>query len=317
MVATTDRFTNPAEKYADRLLQNDDPHPIELIDGEDLREITDEIGLHLYNGRIEILCDETLRPYDPAADVNAPVQEAFRDIEAADLPVPHSQVTFRPVVAITADTNAVFETSVGVIHRINDRTQFVVHAERGNSKVADDDVATLVTENFHVTVPLDTRQFTEGFDDVEVFLVAVDAVGRILDAVAQQEQRLVQMLHIGRLEEIRWLSRVDRSLWVAIQIELNRGDLVQEHKRRSRVARSPFGVSRIEQLFQLCEIPEDAPRVSVRMPVHLRDAVGAAICLTGLFDSLDESELAPCRHRYSPARVCRYPSPAQKQHTQS
>jgi len=26
------------------------------------REIADEIGLDLYNGRIEILCDETLRP---------------------------------------------------------------------------------------------------------------------------------------------------------------------------------------------------------------------------------------------------------------
>jgi len=61
--------------------------------------------------------------------------------------VAHSAVTFRPVVAVTA-TNAVFETSVGVIHRINDRTQFVVPLERGHPKVADDDVATLVTENF-------------------------------------------------------------------------------------------------------------------------------------------------------------------------
>jgi len=59
-----------------------------LLDGEDLREIADEIGLDLYNGRIEILCGETLRPYDPAADVDAPIEEAFRDIEnieAADL----------------------------------------------------------------------------------------------------------------------------------------------------------------------------------------------------------------------------------------
>jgi restriction endonuclease Mrr len=171
MVATTGRFTNPAEEYADRLQQNDDPYPIELTDGEDLREIADEIGLDLYNGRIEILCDETLHPYDPAAaDIDAPVQEAFRDIEnieAANLPVPHSQVTFRPVVAITADTSAVFETSVGVIHRINDRTQFVVHAERGHPKVATDDVARLVTENFHATVPFDTGQFTEVFNDVE------------------------------------------------------------------------------------------------------------------------------------------------------
>src|SRR6056297_3005268 len=169
MVVTTGRFTNPAEEYAARLQQNDDPHPIELLDGEDLREIADEIGLDLYNGRIEILCDETLRPYDPAADVDAPVKEAFRDIvniEAAELPEPHSAVTFRPVVAVTADTNAVFETSVGVIHHINDQSRFVAHAERGHPRVADNDVSTLVTENFHATVDLDIERFAETFDDV-------------------------------------------------------------------------------------------------------------------------------------------------------
>ncbi|MDL0136227.1 restriction endonuclease [Halobacterium salinarum] len=170
MVVTTGRFTSPATEYADRLQQNDDPYPIELLDGKDLREIADEIGLDLYNGRIEILCDETLRPYDPAADVDAPVSEAFRDIEnieAADLPDPHSTATFRPVVTVTADTNAVFETSVGVIHRINDRTQFLVHAERGNPQVVDEDVAALVTENFHTRIDLDSEQFGEVFDDVE------------------------------------------------------------------------------------------------------------------------------------------------------
>jgi len=159
-----------SQEYAQRLQQNDDPHPIELLDGEDLREIADEIGLDLYNGRIEILCNETLRPYDPAADVGTPVEEAFRDIEnieAGDLPEPHSAVTFRPVVAVTADTNAVFETSVGVIHRINDRTRFVVHAERGQPQVVDEDVGTLVTENLHATVDLDSKQFAEVFDDVE------------------------------------------------------------------------------------------------------------------------------------------------------
>jgi len=170
MVVTTGRFTNPAKEYAQRLQQNDDPHPIELLDGENLREIADDIGLDLYNGRIEILCDETLRPHDPAAEVDAPVEEAFRDIEnieAGDLPAPHSEATFRPVVAVTADTNAVFETSVGVIHRINERTRFVVHAERGYPQVAADDVGTLVTENLHAAVDLDTEQFAEVFDDVE------------------------------------------------------------------------------------------------------------------------------------------------------
>ena len=170
MVATTGRFTNPAREYATRLQQTDDPHPIGLLDGEDLREIADEIGLDLYNGRIEILCDETLRPYDPATAVDAPVAEAFRDIEnieAADLPTPRSEAAFRPVVAVTADTNAVFETSVGVIHRINERTRFVVHAERGQPQIAADDVATLVTENLHATVEFDIDRFAEVFDDVE------------------------------------------------------------------------------------------------------------------------------------------------------
>jgi len=66
MVVTTGRFTNPAQEYANRLQQNDDPHAIELLDGEDLREIADEIGLDLYNGRIEISATRryvpTIRP---------------------------------------------------------------------------------------------------------------------------------------------------------------------------------------------------------------------------------------------------------------
>ncbi|UPV73950.1 restriction endonuclease [Halorussus limi] len=170
MVVTTGRFTDPAVEYAERLQRNDDPYPIELLDGVDLREIADEIGLDLYNGRIEILCDETLRPYDPATSVTAPVKEAFQDIEnidSSDLPQPNSQVAFRPVVAVTADTNAVFETSVGVIHRINDRSQFVVHAERGHPRTASSEVSNLVSENLHAAVDLDVDQFENVFDAVE------------------------------------------------------------------------------------------------------------------------------------------------------
>ena len=170
MVATTGRFTGPAIEYAQRLRRNDDPYPIELIDGEDLREIADEIGLDLYNGRIEILCDETLRPFDPATSVAAPAEEAFQDIdniESTDLPAPHSHVTFRPVVAVTADTNAVFETSVGVIHRVNDRSRLVVHAERGHPETASGDVSNLVLENLHATVDLEADRFEDQFDVVE------------------------------------------------------------------------------------------------------------------------------------------------------
>jgi len=76
-------------------------------------------------------------------------------------------VTFWPVVAVTADTNPVFKTSVGVIHRIHDRTRFVAHVERGQLQVVDKDVATLVTENLHATVDLDPEPFGGVFDDVE------------------------------------------------------------------------------------------------------------------------------------------------------
>src|SRR6056297_1358591 len=81
MIVTTGRCTGPAHEYVERLRENGDPYPIEIIDGEALREIADEVGLDLYNGRIEILCDETLRPYDPAASVSAPTEEAIADIQ--------------------------------------------------------------------------------------------------------------------------------------------------------------------------------------------------------------------------------------------
>jgi restriction endonuclease Mrr len=170
MVVTTGRFTGPAEEYAQRLRENGDPHPVELVDGRDLREIADEIGLDLYNGRIEILCDETLRPHDPATPDATPVVEAFRDVDnvdASDLPEPFSAVTFRPVVTITADVDAVFETSVGVIHRIDDRTRFLVHARRDGPDVLDERLARLVAENAHATVDLDEERIGDVFDHVE------------------------------------------------------------------------------------------------------------------------------------------------------
>jgi len=169
IVVTTGRFTDPAKEYANRLRQNNDPYPIELIDGQDLREIADEVGLDLYNGRIEILCDETLRPYDPSAPVTAPVNEEFRDIEnietaeANDL---HSKVIFRPMVSIITETHAIFETSVGVIHEVHDQSHLSFHADRDDMLGADIDVAELIDENIHNTVELDPAKFRSSYDDV-------------------------------------------------------------------------------------------------------------------------------------------------------
>jgi restriction endonuclease Mrr len=172
MVVTTGRFSGPAEEYAQRLRNNDDPYPIELVDGTDLREIADDIGLDLYNGRIEILCSESLRPYERPGTVDAPVRAAFRDIDNIDsdeVPSPHASVTFNPIVTITAEVNAVFETSVGVIHRIDDRSRFVAYAGRGQPEITNSTVRTLVTENRHATIDLEERRadLREVFDDID------------------------------------------------------------------------------------------------------------------------------------------------------
>jgi len=171
IVATTGRFTGPAREYARELRAAEDPHPIELLDGDDLRDIADDIGLDLYNGRIEVLCEETLRPYDPSRGVDAPVRETFADVEnlaIADLPDPEQNVTFVPFVRIRAAVDAVFETSVGVIHRIDDRDEFVVRADRDGPRVPGSDLQSLVTANIDQRIELDEDEVAAPFDSVDV-----------------------------------------------------------------------------------------------------------------------------------------------------
>jgi len=170
LVVTTGSFTGPAEEYAAQLAANDDPHQIELLDGEDLRAIGEEIGLDLYNGRIEILCDETLRPYDPSRGVHAPVEAAVREVENIDsheIPRPTAVADFQPVLQVTAETDATFETSVGVIHRERGTDRFVVAADRGRPSVADETVRQLVTNNLTQRVALDDA-LTDTFEETEV-----------------------------------------------------------------------------------------------------------------------------------------------------
>ncbi len=166
MVATTGRFTGPAEAYAQELGAADS-HPVELLDGEDLRRIADEVGLDLYNGRVEILCDRTLRPYDPARGTAAPLRDAFRDVEniqPGDVPSPHVHARFRPVVQVRAHVDATFETSVGVVHRVDERETLVLRADREGPAVVDER-ETLVNGQ---TVTLDEERFAETFDGLDV-----------------------------------------------------------------------------------------------------------------------------------------------------
>ncbi|WP_135826086.1 restriction endonuclease [Halorussus ruber] len=171
IIVTTGRFTDQAIEYADKLRRNGNEHTVELMDGTDLREIADEVGLDLYNGRIEILCERTLRPIDPSSSLDAPVEEAFQSIQNFDtrnLPELDSSVTFKPVVSIQASVNAVFETTVGVINRVHENDHFVVRAERGRSSLLDSSIANLISNGQRHTVKIENPRIQQSFDDVSV-----------------------------------------------------------------------------------------------------------------------------------------------------
>ena len=171
MVATTGRFTAPAREYTDNLRSAGDPHPIELLDGSDLRELADDIGLDLYNGRIEILCEETLRPYDPSRGLDEPVDDAFRaveNIDSRDLPQPEHWAAFEPFVRIRARVDSTFETSVGVIHRINEQDELIIRAVKDGPEGVSNELETLVSRNLDQRIELDESKLSKRFDELSV-----------------------------------------------------------------------------------------------------------------------------------------------------
>ncbi|MFP8951486.1 restriction endonuclease [Natrialbaceae archaeon A-arb3/5] len=169
MVATTGRFTGPAREYAREL--GDGDGSVDLLDGTALREIGEEIGMDLYNGRIEILCDEALEPIHPTADGDAPVPTAARDVENLDpaaVDASDTTVEFAPMITVTARTSATFETSVGVIHSLDETNDLVARADRDPAQPAAAEVQSLVADASAPWVDLDEREpaFAEAFDEV-------------------------------------------------------------------------------------------------------------------------------------------------------
>lgn len=163
-VVTTGRFTSPAREYAEKV-------GVELIDGRELRDIGEEIGMDMYNGRIEILCDRTFQVSEP----EKAVKEAFHDIENFPLPLaaePDAALTLHPVVAVETETDAVFETSVGVIHRVHDSGTVYIDAGRRGGDALPPEAEGIVSEDIGVdrTVEVDDPEqaFGGDFDEVNV-----------------------------------------------------------------------------------------------------------------------------------------------------
>jgi len=170
MVVTSGRFTRPAEEYAEEVNRTGDIE-IELIDGEDLREMGDEVGLDLYSGRIEVVCDSTL-PAPDRAGVSSVVAEQFEDVEnfsLGDAEVDGRGVTveLQPVLKTSAEVDAVFETSVGVIHRVNESETFVLDCEKGSTEILGGEARRMVDGSIRKAAELDEDELGEEFEEVE------------------------------------------------------------------------------------------------------------------------------------------------------
>jgi restriction endonuclease Mrr len=171
VVVTTGRFTQPAEEYAQKVGQNGSGSHIELIDGAKLRSIGEQIGLDLYNGRIEILCDDTLRPYDPTTGLDRPMRERFAPVEnlaIETLSASRREVVFVPVLDVVTRVEATFSTSVGVIHRVNETNRFMFRADEQGPQRPPSRIQRLVTEHIRESIRFDEQTFAGDFDTILV-----------------------------------------------------------------------------------------------------------------------------------------------------
>ena len=161
MVATTGRVTDPGKEYAEAV-------DIEIIDGRKLREIADEVGMDIYNGRIEIICEEVLDPVHPAGPTGA-VSSVIADIdnlEHGDLPDPETTLTMIPTVIAHLHVQRTFETNVGVIHTVDEEYTDIVDASRDGPKRLPTSVQSLIVTHFDRRVSMDEDRLTAVFDAV-------------------------------------------------------------------------------------------------------------------------------------------------------
>ncbi|ARS89079.1 restriction endonuclease [Natrarchaeobaculum aegyptiacum] len=169
MVVTTGRFTDPAREYAESLGTRTEGG-IELLDGTDLREIGEAIGMDLYNGRIEILCAEALEPTHPTEGRTAPLLETVGEVDNLEpdaISDPETALALEPTVTVSARTSATFETSVGVIHTLDERNDLVVHADRDGPRVASRALQRLVASPSASRVDLESADLEAEFDALE------------------------------------------------------------------------------------------------------------------------------------------------------
>jgi len=174
LIATTGRFTEPAREYADRVDADPDDVDFELIDGEDLRDVSQAVGLDLYNGTVEIVCEEAIRPPTDRDRLERYLEEAAAHVHNLDewtIGATLTAVRFEPVVAADAGVDATFETDAGVIHEIEASERFVLDGHRDEPERCTEALASLVDETCEDRIEIDDHDLDWTYDrtDIERF----------------------------------------------------------------------------------------------------------------------------------------------------
>lgn len=172
ILVTTGEFTRQAKEYTEKV--NNGEEVLRLTDGNDLREIGEDIGLDLYSGKIEVLCKEAVKLPTEREEAEQKVKEKFDDVRnfsqelISDI---HIEVEMVPAIHINAKTDAVFETTVGKIHSINARDSITMKAGKSGSDFSDDILPEIVPESVadrNGTVELNEEKFSEIFDGFQL-----------------------------------------------------------------------------------------------------------------------------------------------------
>lgn len=172
ILVTTGKFTKQARDYAEKV--NNGETNLRLTNGEDLREKGEKVGLDLYSGKIEVLCNEVVDLPTRREKAEEKIENKFHHvknfhkdyIDSIDI-----DVELVPALHIEARTEASFETSVGKIYGVNEKDEVTVKAGRSGSNFSCNVLPEIIPDSVKdssATVELDEEKFSETFDSFDI-----------------------------------------------------------------------------------------------------------------------------------------------------
>ncbi|WEL19768.1 Restriction endonuclease [Candidatus Nanohalococcus occultus] len=129
MIVTTNRFSAAAKEYAEK-------SDVRLWDGKKIREIAEDIGLDLYNGEIEIVCNRTLPVPEKRSIVEEKIKDEFSELKNFEKQVIDDievELELVPAVKMRSQIDSVYETTVGVVNRIQREDTLIWRADTEGS----------------------------------------------------------------------------------------------------------------------------------------------------------------------------------------